>query len=161
MVAKTVVYLEVIKARGHPNIRARHRTTLEVTKESSLTVRGDCIIGVSADKSPLEFSEEFKNCIRRDDAIIVAIIEASSLRDIILAQGSPHLILTSSTKTILRKSTYIEPSTIAIRANKAAGDLRRDLVEKLKDPLTLVEIKLYCLQLSEITSVYELSRRVF
>ena len=156
-----MVFFEVIKARGHPYIRASHKTTLEVTKEPGLTPRGDCIIGVFADKAVRELCEEFKNCIRRDNAILVVIIRAHDLWDVILAQGNSRLILASNTKVILRKSTYIEPATLGVKANKAASDLRRDLVEKLKDPSTMIEVELYCLGLDEITSIYEYSRRVF
>jgi len=155
-----VVFFEIIKARGHPYIRASHKTTLEVTKEPSLTPRGDCIIGVSADKAVREFCEEFKNCIRRDNAILVAVIRARNLWDIILAQGSSRLILASDTRVILRKSTYVEPATLGVRANKAASDLRRDLVEELRNASTIIEVELYCLGLDEITSIYEYSRRV-
>ena len=39
---------------GHPNIIGTHYNTLELTKDSSLTKEGDCIIGVKAD---FDFSE--------------------------------------------------------------------------------------------------------
>ncbi len=156
-----MVCLEVVRARGHSNISALHRTTIEITRERELTPRGDCVIGVASDKSPLDFSEEFKKCARRDEAIIVIVLEASGLQDTVLAHGSSKLVLTSSTKIILRKSTYIDPATVAIRASKAAGDLRRDLVEKLKDPDTVLEAKLYCLDLDEVTSIYRGAGGVF
>ncbi|RLF17024.1 MAG: DUF371 domain-containing protein, partial [Thermoprotei archaeon] len=36
--------VEEIIAWGHPNIRALHRSTMEITKEPYVTPRGDCII---------------------------------------------------------------------------------------------------------------------
>ena len=36
---------------GHENITCRHKTTLEFTKDSELSLKGDCIIGVKADFS--------------------------------------------------------------------------------------------------------------
>ena len=36
---------------GHENITARHKTTLEFTKDRDLSLKGDCIIGVKADFS--------------------------------------------------------------------------------------------------------------
>ena len=36
---------------GHENITCRHKTTLEFTKDSDLSIKGDCIIGVKADFS--------------------------------------------------------------------------------------------------------------
>ena len=36
---------------GHPNVRCLHQRTIEVTTDSHLTLRGDCIIGVRASKA--------------------------------------------------------------------------------------------------------------
>ena len=36
---------------GHENITCRHKTTLEFTKDSELSLNGDCIVGVEADFS--------------------------------------------------------------------------------------------------------------
>ena len=33
---------------GHKNILAKHRNTLEFTKDKDLTLNGDCIVGVNA-----------------------------------------------------------------------------------------------------------------
>jgi hypothetical protein len=51
----------------------------------------------------------------------------------VVGVGDPGLELSGSTKIILRKSTYVEPSTVMLRANKAARDLRRDLVKALSE----------------------------
>jgi len=155
-----LVCLEVIRARGHPNIRALHKTTMELTREHTLTLRGDCIIGVSANKAPVDFNEEFKNCIRQDNAILIVVVKTPSQQEIILAHGDSHLMLTSDTRIILRKSTHIDPGTIGVKANKAASDLKRNLVEELKNPLTTIIVELYCLGLDEITSIYKHSGRV-
>ena len=37
-----------IEFSGHENIRSNHQKTIEITKESHLTPRGDCIVGVNA-----------------------------------------------------------------------------------------------------------------
>ena len=36
---------------GHENITCRHKTTLEFTKDSELSLKGDCIAGIKADFS--------------------------------------------------------------------------------------------------------------
>jgi hypothetical protein len=143
---------EVLRAKGHPYIRATHRTTLEVTVEDSITPRGDCIIGVSADKSALSLSEEFKNCLRRENGVLIVILEAAGLRDYLVAQTNPKLILTDPKRLIIRKSNYIEAATIGIYANKAARDLNRELITKLKNSDTQLLIHLYVLGLDEIAS---------
>jgi len=38
-----------IPFKGHKNILSLHKKTIEITKESELTINGDCIIGTSAD----------------------------------------------------------------------------------------------------------------
>jgi len=52
--------IEIIDALGHELIRSTHRTTFEVTKDRTLTARGDCIIAVGADKGAADLSEDFK-----------------------------------------------------------------------------------------------------
>jgi len=137
--------VETIKAYGHPNIKALHKTTLEVTKEKELTPRGDCIVGVRADKAVLDLDQRFKETIRNDQAIIVVILEVDDLRDIILAHGHHSLQLSDPMRIIIRKSAYIEPATLAIKANKSARDVDRRLIDKLRRKDTLLTIKLYAL----------------
>lgn len=153
--------LEIIKARGHPNIKATHPTTLEVTKDRDLTPRGDCIIGVEADKSAFDLSEDFKKCLTRDDTILLAVIKVNELQDHVIALGDPRLILSDRNKIIIRKSSFIEPATIGVKANKAARDIRRDIVNYLKDKETVLLVYLYALSLDEITSIYSGSRSIF
>ncbi len=45
---------------GHPNIKATHVKTLEITKDDGLSERGDCIIGIKADwwSLPEEMTKE-------------------------------------------------------------------------------------------------------
>ena len=138
-----MIVTETIKAWGHPNIRATHKTTLEITSEPELTPRGDCIIGVKADKTASDLSPSFKNIVSRDDAVIVIVFEVNGLRDIVLAHGSSNLKPSDPRRIIVRKSTYVEPATIAVKSNKAAGDINRLLIEKLKSKNTLLVVKLY------------------
>lgn len=151
---------EVIRARGHPNIKASHKTTLEITKEDFVTSRGDCIIGVSADKGAFDLSEDFKECLREEDSILVILLEAGDVRDLIVAQGHPSLPLSGRDKVIIRKSSYIEPSTIGIMANKAAADIKRELVSKLRDPTTTLIARLHVMRLREVTPIDPRSGRV-
>jgi len=142
-----VFAVEVIEARGHPNIRATHKTTLEITREPEVTLRGDCIVGVKADKAAADLDPIFRETMLRQDALLVAVIEVEGVRDVVLALGSPNLILTDPRKLIIRKSNFVEPATLGIKSNKAAGDLDRILVEKLKSESSLIVIKLYAITL--------------
>ena len=123
---------ETIRARGHENVTARHKTTLEFTKEEHLTPRGDCIIAVSANRGLQEFSEEFKNLLKDDDAVLEITIECGGISEILKAKGHHNLTLTHPTDMVVRKSDFICDRTLAIGADKASIDLDRELVEKLK-----------------------------
>jgi len=125
------LYIERIRARGHKNIRATHRSTLEVTREDSLTQRGDCIVAVSADKALRDIAPEVRGGVRRGWPVAV-VIEAGGFRDYSLGWGDPGLELSDPVRIVVRKSSYISPNTLAVRASKAAADLDRRLVEILK-----------------------------
>ncbi len=133
---------ETIFAYGHENIQATHRTTFEITKETQLSKKGDCIIAVSANKTMANLSSEFKKYLRKENARITILIEADEIAETVNAFGSPRLILTHPNDMVVRKSNYISNRTLAIQANKAACDLSRKLVEKLKNQKQKVKITL-------------------
>lgn len=140
-------FTEKIVARGHENIRATHRTTLEITKERELTPRGDCIVGVSADKSISELNEEIKAYLRRGyPAKITLELPDHSLEETLIGYGHSGMGFNHKTDIVIRKSRFICDRTLLIRANKAAADLSRDFVEMLKDRKTeiifVIEIQL-------------------
>ena len=128
-----------VRARGHENIRAEHRTTLEVTKEKELTPRGDCIIGVDADKSISEIPDEAKLLLKKG---VKAIVEISlpdyGISDKLEGFGSNKLTFTHPTDIVIRKSTYVCDRTLLVSASKAARDINRELIELLKDRKTEV-----------------------
>jgi hypothetical protein len=133
---------EIILGYGHENIQATHKTTFEITKKAQLSRRGDCIIAVSANKTMTDFSSEFKENLHKEKAKIMILIEAGDAAEVVNAFGSPQLILTHRTDMVVRKSNYICNRTLAIQADKAACDLSRKLVEKLKNPKQKVKITL-------------------
>lgn len=124
---------EVVEARGHGNIIAGHRTTLEFTRERELSLRGDCIVAVSADKGCAGLSEEFKRKLRSDDARLEITIECAGVREKVAARGHRNLLLTHPADMVVRKSEFICPRTLAIKADKAACDLSREFVSVLKE----------------------------
>ena len=127
----------VIKAKGHKNVSATHKTTLEITKENYLTPTGHCIIGIEADKSMTDFSEEFKEKLRNAKKIVVEI-EVEGLKEVIVGEGHRDLILNHPTDIVIRKSSYICPRTLMINADKSAKDINREIVKKLKEGKELI-----------------------
>jgi hypothetical protein len=133
---------EIILAYGHENVLATHKTTLAITKNSQLSKRGDCIIAVSANKAVEDLSRKFKQALHRDTAKITILIEADEIAETVNASGNPQLILTHPADIVVRKSSYICNRTLAIQADKAACDLSRKLIERLRDPNQKVKITL-------------------
>ncbi|ADY00409.1 MAG: DUF371 domain-containing protein [Vulcanisaeta sp.] len=126
------VVIDRIRAWGHVNVRARHRTTIEVTRDDHLTPRGDCIIGIRADKGLSNISPELKEIIRKDESIVIVIFIVDDYFDYVIGTGSSKLTLSNSSKLIIRRSNYIDDATLMIKANKAAIDLDRRLIDRLK-----------------------------
>ena len=133
---------EVIFGYGHENIQATHKTTLEFTKDTHLSKKGDCIVTVAADKALADLNAEFKEKLRKPHVTLTIIIEVGEFVEQVNAHGSPQLILTHPTDMVIRKSGYICNRTLAVHADKAAQDLSRNLVEKLKNPQQKVKITL-------------------
>jgi len=123
--------VSLIRAFGHPNILATHRTTIEITKERPLTQEGDCIIGVGADKGLADLDEGFKELLKLGRKIVITL-ECNGFKEVVRARGDPRLTFESQTSMIIRKSDYACGRTLCVHADKAAADLDRRLVEELK-----------------------------
>lgn len=132
----------VFFAFGHQNIQATHKTTLEFTKEKDLSKQGDCIIGVNSTKGAIDLPYEFKEAARKVGAKITTKIEAGDLNEIVNAKGNHNLQFTHPTDLVIRKSNYLCNRTLAIEADKAAINLSRTFIEKLKDPKQRIKITL-------------------
>ena len=111
---------------GHINVMATHHSTLEFTKDKDLTKRGDCIVGVNAD-----FSYEEILKLREKDEIIIKIM-IGGLEDIVKARVNKNF--DHKHEIVIRKKDFLSDRTLGIYADKAAIDLDRRIVEKLKDP---------------------------
>jgi hypothetical protein len=133
---------EIIFGYGHENIRATHKTTLEFTKDTHLSKKGDCIVAVAADKALTDLSAEFKENLRKPHAKLIVLIEAGGIIEQVNAYGSPQLILAHPMDMVVRKSDYVCNRTLAVHADKAAQDLSKALVEKLKNPEQKVKVTL-------------------
>lgn len=120
-----------IKAKGHENITAHHRSTFEITKDNTLTKAGDCIIGLEIDKTMVDFPEDFKEKIRNDNTIITVRLKTDNGYDEIHGQGDHRLALDHLTDIVIRKSNFICGRTLMIHADKAAVDLNKDLINDL------------------------------
>ena len=131
--------VEELYAQGHPNVLAKHPTTYEITKEKALTRRGDCVIGVNANKGPLDFSAQFIDLAKNDESRIRVQLQAAGIVELIEGKGSARLTFKHPSESVGRKSSFASSRTIMVEADRAARDLNRELI----DALTRYETKLW------------------
>jgi hypothetical protein len=134
--------IEILNGSGHKNIRATHKTTLEFTKEKSLTQKGNCIVVVNVDKGLTELDQSFSNRCKSEQCKITVIIESEGISDEIIGFGHPGLTFQDPTAMVIRTSPFVCPRTLMIRSNKAARNLNQQLISKLQDERAKVRIKL-------------------
>ncbi len=87
-------------------------------------------------------SENFKETLRKKNAELTVKIEVNEMVEIIQARGSPALRLTHPKEMVIRKSDFTSDRTLAVHADKAAADLPRALVDKLRNPQQRAKITL-------------------
>ena len=121
---------------GHENIRSNHPRTIEITKDSELTPRGDCIIGVNAKYGCSDIPDILKEKLKDPKSKIELSICVGDHIFTILGSGHRDLSLTHKTDIVIRKSDFVCSRTLAVRCDKASDYIPRDMVKLLQDPKT-------------------------
>jgi|TARA_Y100000310_G_C20456982_1_gene703505 hypothetical protein len=119
---------------GHNNILSLHKKTVEITKDSHLTVNGDCIIGVNANIACLDLPEKFKKRVQNSKSDIIFTIKVEPYSFTIHGKGSEKLTLKHKNDIVLRKSAFVCSRTLAINCDMASDDIPRTMVKKLQNP---------------------------
>lgn len=119
-------------ARGDPRITARHRTTLEITKERVKTDQGDCIVATQSESGLSSLPEELKRKARGKGVRMTVTLETAGLSEWVEGEGDPGLTFESEDEMIVRRSRYVDGRTLMVNSDKAAIDLDRRLVEQLQ-----------------------------
>ena len=127
---------EEIAFYGHRNIQSFHTRTIEITKDPNLSLRGDCIIGVNANKSCWDISDKLKHSLKDDHSFIIIDVTVGNMSFIINGLGNSRLLLLSRHDVVIRKSNFICERTIAIRCDRASSDIPREMIMSLQDPET-------------------------
>ncbi len=125
-----------IKFSGHENIRSTHKKTIEITKDSELTPKGDCIIGVNASHSCLDLPSSLKKKLQDPKSKVKFSIKVAEHEFIVKGRGCKDLTLTHTEDIVIRKSNFICPRTLAIKCDKASDLFPRKMVTLLQDPKT-------------------------
>lgn len=118
---------------GHPNVQSLHAKTIEITKEEHLTLRGDCIIGVRANKACAGLDEALKHKLKSNTAIVRIQVIVGSESFLITGLGDQQLELLSPHDIVIRKTNFVCPRTMSVRCDKACIEMPRKMVKMLQD----------------------------
>ncbi len=123
----------IIEVKGHPNIIGRHKSTWQITKDPHLTIKGDCIIGVSASKGAIDLPFEFKQHLKEEKWYLVSIeIDDNSIISGRF-KGNNQMKLSSIDDMVFRKSEFVCDRTIGISGEFVAKDIPRDFIRRIKN----------------------------
>ena len=130
------------RAFGHENVIGEHKTTVELTSEGFLTQKGTCIVGVSADLTLNELDSEIREMAQLETTKIVLRMTVEGLVEEVTGTGGPGLTYSDPTSMVARTSSYQCNRTLMVNADKAASDLSRDFIEKLKEENVVIDCEL-------------------
>ena len=125
-------------AYGHPNILAKHKTTLEFTKDSELTLNGDCIVGVKSDFDLEKLKDFIKKSKNKIITITIEITKNRKIKETIFAEINNNF--NDSHELVIRKTDFVSNRTFAVNADKAAFELDRNLISFLKEKTSKISV---------------------
>lgn len=120
-------------AWGHENIIGKHKRTLEFTKDSNLSVEGDCILGVNANFSIYDLKELISEGIK-----MKMVITADDVSDEVVFDANKGF--DDDGEIVVRMGDFSSDRTFGMRADKACADLKKELIEKLKNPGQKIDV---------------------
>jgi len=121
-------------ARGHPAVLSTHATTLELTKEASLSRNGNCIVAVGSSAGLRDLPEAMKSALCSEACRARLTLMLGDHRFSIEGDGARGLTFSHPTDIVVRKSGFLSERTLMVHADRVAADLPRSLVELLQDP---------------------------
>jgi hypothetical protein len=122
---------EEITFYGHKNVLSLHSRTIEITKEPNLTKKGDCILGVSANKACNDLNILLKDKLRTTGTVVKISIVVEPFEFEVSGYGSNTLEISHDHDIVLRKSNYADSRKLAVSCDKSAFDIPRNLVTLL------------------------------
>ncbi len=154
-----MLFKERILCKGHPNVLGTHKTTLEITKDTELTLNGNCILGIGIQSPGFLLSPRLKTMLKLHRQVTIEL-ECDGIKDSFKGWGDPSLILTHPHDLVFRKSEFIDERTILIRCDKSVNDIDRKLIERMKNPNSILSLtfEIYDGSKEEIWVIHALPR---
>ncbi len=113
---------------GHENLIGAHKNTIEFTKDEHLTKDGDCIIGTRSDFELSKIKEFIKENLGKPIELEIFTNGISDKITFLLNKD-----FSSDHEIVIRRSEFNSDRTLGFRVDKAAKDIRRDLIESIKN----------------------------
>jgi len=130
------VVQEEVTFYGHRNVNLRHVKSIEITKDGHLTPKGDCIMGIKANKGSADLSESIKHRLKSSSALVRIEVMVGNESFVVAGRGDQRLTMLHPHDMVIRKTNYVCPRTLSVLCNKASCDVPRTIVERLRDPET-------------------------
>jgi uncharacterized protein len=118
---------------GHPNIRSLHPKSIEITKDAYLTPRGDCIIGIRANKACADLNDSIIRGMKSSSAIVEMEIILENYTLVIKGRGDDRLTMSNLHDIVIRKTNFVCPRTLSVSCDKASSDVPRELIRLLQN----------------------------
>ena len=119
---------------GHPHIQSLHARTIEITKDEHLTPKGDCIIGVKANKACADLDESLKHRLKSNTAVVRIEVMIGDDSFLITGRGDERLSLLNVQDIVIRRTNFVCPRTMSVLCDSASSDVPRKLVRMLQNP---------------------------
>jgi uncharacterized protein len=128
---------------GHPNIQSLHVRAIEVTKNPNLTLRGDCIIGVRANKACKDLDPSLQRRLKKEDSVVRLSIITGNLSYRVNGFGNSRLLLLDAQDIVIRKTNFVCSRTLCVNSDKASLDIPREIVRSLQNPERRAVLSIY------------------
>jgi uncharacterized protein len=125
-----------VKFYGHPNIRSLHAKTIEITKDEHLTTRGDCIIGVKANKACIDLDEALRHRLKSNSAVVRIEVMVGNESFLTTGMGDQRLTISNPHDIVIRRTNFTCPRTLSVLCDKASSEVPRRIVNTLQDGVT-------------------------
>ncbi|MBO0888913.1 DUF371 domain-containing protein [Candidatus Bathyarchaeota archaeon] len=119
-----------------------HPTTIEITRETHLSTRGDCIVAVNATIGPADLPHGLRDILSRPGSKSKVSLTIGELNFVVEGEGDARLTLSHPTDFVIRKSGFVSDRTLMVHADKSARDLPREMVRLLRDPNKKITVEI-------------------
>jgi hypothetical protein len=118
-------------AAGHPNIRATHRKTLELTRDAAITERATCVVGVAA-----ELPEDELAALHGRVALTLSVGDQA-----VEVRGRLNPAFRPGDPLVVRRAPDVTRNAVIVGADVAAAEVPRSFVTAAASPSARIAVR--------------------